>query len=86
MPVGTVRNITVGEIIRKDYLEPKGITIWELAEATGINQPFLELYINKNKGHLTPYVAHMLANYFGCPPNYFYNLQWDTYLRSQYNT
>lgn len=63
-----------GEILREDFLIPRGVTQKELADA--IRVPFQRVNeIVSGKRGLTPSTALRLAKYFGVSARFWLNLQ-----------
>lgn len=63
-----------GEIIRKMYLKPLGITQVDFAKALGISRPRANELLNGYRS-ITPDTAIRLAKAFDSTPQYWLNLQ-----------
>ncbi|WP_119561718.1 HigA family addiction module antitoxin [Vibrio cholerae] len=80
------RPVSVGEMLKVEFLEPMGITSKALAEAMGVHRNTVSNLING--GVLTAPVAIKLAAALGNPPEFWLNIQhavdlWDTRNRYQ---
>ncbi|EIX4875822.1 HigA family addiction module antitoxin [Vibrio cholerae] len=80
------RPISVGEMLKVEFLEPMGITSKALAEAMGVHRNTVSNLING--GVLTAPVAIKLAAALGNTPEFWLNIQhavdlWDTRNRYQ---
>ncbi|EKF9850374.1 HigA family addiction module antidote protein [Vibrio cholerae] len=80
------RPVSVGEMLKVEFLEPMGITSKALAEATGVHRNTVSNLING--GVLTAPVAIKLAAALGNTPEFWLNIQhavdlWDTRNRYQ---
>jgi len=56
-----------GEIIRKDCLEPLGLTVTEAAEGLGVSRKHLSTLLNGHAG-ISPEMAIRLSKAFGGSP------------------
>jgi len=68
-----------GEILRTEFMEPMGITAYQLAKAlhfTGIYE------VVREERAISANVALRLAKYFGMTPQFWMNLQTDYDLRA----
>lgn len=63
-----------GEMLRKEFLEPMGMTQRELAECMGVHLPRVNELIN-GKRSVTPQTATMLARVFETSERFWLNLQ-----------
>lgn len=63
-----------GLILREHYLAPRGITITQLAEATGVSRKHLSQIVNGHK-RLEPGVAVRLARVLETSPRFWLTLQ-----------
>ncbi|GGB77264.1 HigA family addiction module antitoxin [Shewanella basaltis] len=75
------RPVSVGEMLKVEFLEPMGITSKALAEAMGVHRNTVSNLING--GVLTAPVAIKLAAALGNTPEFWLNIQhavdlWDT--------
>ncbi|ASU24031.1 addiction module antidote protein, HigA family [Vibrio navarrensis] len=80
------RPVSVGEMLKIEFLEPMGITSKALAEAMGVHRNTVSNLING--GVLTAPVAIKLAAALGNTPEFWLNIQhavdlWDTRNRYQ---
>ncbi|WP_217527469.1 MULTISPECIES: HigA family addiction module antitoxin [Vibrio] len=80
------RPVSVGEMLKLEFLEPMGITSKALAEAMGVHRNTVSNLING--GVLTAPVAIKLAAALGNTPDFWLNIQhavdlWDTRNRYQ---
>ncbi|MDE1516071.1 HigA family addiction module antitoxin [Vibrio sp. dsl-7] len=80
------RPVSVGEMLKEEFLEPMGITSKALAEAMGVHRNTVSNLING--GVLTAPVAIKLAAALGNTPEFWLNIQhavdlWDTRNRYQ---
>ncbi|EOX3121095.1 HigA family addiction module antitoxin [Vibrio cholerae] len=80
------RPVSVGEMLKVEFLEPMGITSKALAEAMGVHRNTVSNLING--GMLTAPVAIKLAAALGNTPEFWLNIQhavdlWDTRNRYQ---
>ena len=80
------RPVSVGEMLKLEFLEPMGITSKVLAEAMGVHRNTVSNLING--GMLTAPVAIKLAAALGNTPEFWLNIQhavdlWDTRNRYQ---
>lgn len=69
-----------GEMLREEFLIPKGVTQRDLANAIRVPYQRVNELVNKRRG-ITPSTALRLAKYFGTSPDFWMNLQlrWDLY-------
>ena len=67
-------NIHPGEILRKDFLEPMGITPYRLAKDLGITRTRVADILHARRD-ITPDTAIRLGLYFGIEPEFWLNLQ-----------
>ncbi|NQZ08600.1 MAG: HigA family addiction module antidote protein [Algicola sp.] len=75
------RPVSVGEMLKLEFLEPMGITSKALADAMGVHRNTVSALING--GVLTAPVAIKLAAALGNTPEFWLNIQhavalWDT--------
>lgn len=63
-----------GEVLRLDFLEPLGISIYRLAKETGISQQHFGRIIHGTRG-ISGDVALRLARYFGTSAQVWMGLQ-----------
>ncbi len=67
-----------GEILRTEFLEPMGITAYQLAKA--LHFPGIYEIVREQRA-ISAYVALRLGKYFGMTPQFWMNLQTDYDLR-----
>jgi addiction module HigA family antidote len=63
-----------GEMLRKDFLEPLGLSQKEVAERLGVSYVRLNELVNGRRG-VTPDTALRLARLFGTTPEFWLNGQ-----------
>ena len=63
-----------GEVLRLDFLEPMGISVYRLAQATGVSAQHLGRIVKGTRG-LSGEVALRLARYFGTSAQVWMGLQ-----------
>lgn len=73
--------ITVGEMLKTEFLEPMGISSKALAEAMGVHRNTISTLVND--GSLTAPIAIKLAAALGNTPEFWLNIQhavdlWET--------
>lgn len=68
------RPITPGQVLRDDYIEPRGIKQDDLAHALGVHRTTVNELLN-DKRTVTPEMALRLAHAFQTSPEYWLNLQ-----------
>lgn len=71
-----------GEILKYEFMESRGLTQQQLADAIGITRVRINEIIRAKRG-VTPDTAFRLARYFGTTVEFWLNLQrnidlWDT--------
>lgn len=73
-----IGNIHPGEILKKDFLAPLGITQYRLSKDTGISQMTISKIV-RGKQAITAETALRLGRYFGTSPQFWLGLQvaWD---------
>lgn len=69
-----LRNIHPGEILKEEFLEPMGITVYRLSKETGLSQTRLSQIIN-GKRSITAETAVKLGKFFGVTAEFWMNLQ-----------
>ena len=63
-----------GRILLEDYLGPKGVSVWHLANDLGV--PARRIYeIVQGQRSINADMAHRLAHYFGMSERYWLDLQ-----------
>lgn len=63
-----------GEILKEEFLEPLGISVYALANAIGVPRTRLNDIVLKRRG-ISADTALRLARFFDMTPNYWLNLQ-----------
>lgn len=69
-----LKNIHPGEILKEEFLDPMGISVYRLSKETGLSQTRLGQLI-KGKRSMTAETAVKLARFFEVPPEFWMNLQ-----------
>ena len=69
-----IKNIHPGEILKEEFLDPMGISIYKLSQATGLTQTRLGRIIHGKQG-ISAESALKLGKFFGVPPQFWLNLQ-----------
>jgi len=69
-----------GEILRKEFIEANGLTIYRVSKDCGIPQPSLHLIASGSRS-ITAETALRLGLYFGIDAQFWLNLQSDYDLR-----
>lgn len=67
-------NMTIGEILKEEFLEPLGLSQYRLAQDTGIPESTLSKIIN-GRARITTDISIRLGRYFSSAPDYFARLQ-----------
>ena len=65
-----------GEILKKQFLEKNGISVYRLAKACRLSQTRIGQIINKKRG-ITPETALKISKFFGNKAEYWLELQND---------
>ena len=63
-----------GEILLREFLEPKGMSQLELAKAIGVPVQRINTLVNGKRG-VTPETAILLSRFFKTSPQFWMNLQ-----------
>ena len=63
-----------GEMLKKEFLEPMGLTQQQLAEGIKVSYQRVNELINGKRG-ITTSTALRLAKYFGTSPDFWLNMQ-----------
>jgi len=63
-----------GQILKKMYLEPLGLTVTVLAETVGVSRKTMSAIVNERKS-VTPDMALRLSRAFSTTPELWLNLQ-----------
>lgn len=74
MPPRKHKPIHAGEVLRHDFLEPMGLSVYRLAKETGISQQHLGKIVNGTRG-ISGEVALRLARFFGTSAQVWMGLQ-----------
>ena len=69
-----LKNIHPGEILKEEFLEPMGITVYRLSRETGLSQTRLS-QITKGSRSITAETAVKLGKFFNIPAEFWMNLQ-----------
>lgn len=70
----TLKNIHPGEVIKEEFLEPMGISVYRLAKETGLSQTRIGQII-KGERSITAETAVKLGKFFSVPAEFWMNLQ-----------
>ncbi len=70
----SLRNIHPGEVLKEEFLEPMGMSVYRLSKETGLSQTRLSQII-KGKRSITAESAVKLGKFFGVPAEFWMNLQ-----------
>src|ERR1700745_2168067 len=65
---------SVGEILREEFMEPRGLTRGALAKAMGVQRKHVNELCN-NRRNVTAPTALILARVFGNSPDFWLNVQ-----------
>ncbi|WP_028875234.1 HigA family addiction module antitoxin [Tepidiphilus margaritifer] len=68
------RPLTVGQILKSEFLEPMNIEVGELADAMGVHRNTLSRIVH-DKASLTPPMAMKLAKALGTTAEFWLNIQ-----------
>jgi addiction module HigA family antidote len=68
------QNMTIGEMLKEEFLEPLALSQYRLAKDTGIPESTLSKIIN-GRARITTEISIRLGRYFSCAPDYFARLQ-----------
>ncbi len=63
-----------GELLREEFMEPLGITAYELAKGLGVPAPRVYDVVAEKRG-ISPDTALRLSRYFGMSDGYWINAQ-----------
>jgi addiction module HigA family antidote len=69
-----LKNIHPGEVLKEEFLEPMGISVYRLAKETGLSQTRIGQII-KGERSITAETAVKLGKFFGVPAEFWMNLQ-----------
>lgn len=75
-----MRPIHPGEILREEYLEPKGMSVNALSKALRVPATRMNEIVRENRG-ITADTAMRLARYFNTSERFWLNLQMEYELR-----
>ncbi|MEC4676881.1 MAG: HigA family addiction module antitoxin, partial [Nitrospirota bacterium] len=67
-------NIHPGEVLKEEFLEPMGISVYRLSRETGLSQTRLSQIIKGNRS-MTAETAVKLGKFFTVPAEFWMNLQ-----------
>lgn len=69
-----------GRILRREFIEANGLTVYGVARQCGLSQPTLQLIVSGRRS-ITAETALRLGLYFGIDAQFWLNLQTDYDLR-----
>jgi addiction module HigA family antidote len=69
-----LKNIHPGEILKEEFLDPMGVTVYRLSRETGLSQTRLSQII-KGERSITAETALKLGKFFDVPAEFWMNLQ-----------
>jgi addiction module HigA family antidote len=69
-----LKNIHPGEVLKEEFLDPMGISVYRLSKDTGLSQTRLGQLVKGKRG-MTAETAVKLGKFFGIPPEFWMNLQ-----------
>ena len=69
-----VKNIHPGEVLKEEFLDPMGITVYRIAKETGLSQTRLGQVIRKERG-ITAETALKIGKFLNTGPEFWMNLQ-----------
>lgn len=69
-----LKNIHPGEILKEEFLDPMGVTVYRLSRETGLSQTRLSQII-KGERSITAETALKLGKFFNVPAEFWMNLQ-----------
>lgn len=69
-----LKNIHPGEVLKEEFLEPMGITVYRLSKETGLSQTRISQII-KGERSITAETALKLGKFFSVPAEFWMNLQ-----------
>lgn len=70
----TLKNIHPGEVLKEEFLEPMGISVYRISKETGLLQTRIGQIIKGERG-VTAETALKLGKFFGIPAEFWMNLQ-----------
>src|SRR5947207_3417571 len=71
---GRLPSIHPGEILQEEFLEPLGLTAYQLAKAIGVEQTRVSAILHRKRG-ITADTALRLSRFFGTSAQMWMNLQ-----------
>ncbi len=69
-----LKNIHPGEVLKEEFLEPMGITVYRIAKETGLSQTRIGQIIRGERG-ITAETALKIGKFLGTGPEFWMNLQ-----------
>ena len=69
-----LKNIHPGEVLKEEFLDPMGISVYKLSKKTGLSQTRLGQIVKGKRG-MTAETAVKLGKFFGIAPEFWMNLQ-----------
>lgn len=78
--MGKIRIKHPGELLKSEFIEPNGLSVYRVAKDAGIPQPTLQLIVT-GKRSITAETALRLGFYFGIDAQFWLNLQSEYELR-----
>lgn len=69
-----LKNIHPGEVLKEEFLEPMGITVYRLSKQTGLSQTRISQIV-KGERSISAETALKLGKFFGVPAEFWMNLQ-----------
>ena len=69
-----LNNIHPGEVLKEEFLDPMGISVYRLSKDTGLSQTRLGQLVKGKRG-MTAESAVKLGKFFGIAPEFWMNLQ-----------
>jgi addiction module HigA family antidote len=70
----TLKNVHPGEVLKEEFLEPLGISVYRLSKETGLSQTRIGQII-KGERSITAETALKLGKFFDVPAEFWMNLQ-----------
>ncbi|OHE57658.1 MAG: addiction module antidote protein, HigA family [Thermodesulfovibrio sp. RBG_19FT_COMBO_42_12] len=70
----TLKNVHPGEVLKEEFLEQLGISVYRLSKETGLSQTRIGQII-KGERSITAETALKLGKFFGVPAEFWMNLQ-----------
>jgi addiction module HigA family antidote len=69
-----LKNIHPGEVLKEEFLDPMGITVYRIAKETGLSQTRVGQIIRGERG-ITAETAIKIGKFLGTGPEFWMNLQ-----------